>query len=158
MKHKCPILLNPLCTIISLNFWSFYPSEPFTFTRYDMRHPVILKIAVFLNRGSIQQHGVFHRRESYVQKQIFFIQDQVKLFWGLSIPKMHSFIFQISLPTYAKEPRQQEGNTISYSIVFNILRESQSVSQSCCLLYFRVHKISQDLQIFQFHSSKRKID
>ena len=40
MKHKCPTLLKPLATVIQQNYWSFYPSEPFTFTRYTMRHPV----------------------------------------------------------------------------------------------------------------------
>ena len=41
MKHKCPTLLKPLATVIQQNYWSFYPSEPFTFTRHAMRHPVL---------------------------------------------------------------------------------------------------------------------
>ena len=40
IKLKCPTLLKPLATVIQQNYWSFYPSEPFTFTRYTMRHPV----------------------------------------------------------------------------------------------------------------------
>ena len=40
IKLKCPTLLKPLATVIQQNYWSFYPSEPFTFTRYAMRHPV----------------------------------------------------------------------------------------------------------------------
>ena len=40
IKLKCPTLLKPLVTVIQQNYWSFYPSEPFTFTRYTMRHPV----------------------------------------------------------------------------------------------------------------------
>ena len=41
IKLKCPTLLKPLATVIQQNYWSFYPSEPFTFTRYTMRHPVL---------------------------------------------------------------------------------------------------------------------
>ena len=37
MKHKSPNLLKPLGTIIQQNYWSFYPSEPFSF---NMIHPV----------------------------------------------------------------------------------------------------------------------
>ena len=40
MKLKCPILLNPLDTIIQENYQPFYPSEPFRIIRFQMRHPV----------------------------------------------------------------------------------------------------------------------
>ena len=40
IKIKCPTLLKPLATVIQQKYWSFCPSEPFTFTRYAMRHPV----------------------------------------------------------------------------------------------------------------------
>ena len=40
MKLKFPNLLKPLGTIIQQNYWSFYPSEPFTFIHINMRHPV----------------------------------------------------------------------------------------------------------------------
>ena len=47
IKLKCPTLLKPLVTVIQQNYWSFYHSEPFTFNRYAMRHPVQqTKIAV----------------------------------------------------------------------------------------------------------------
>ena len=36
IKLKCPLLLRPLDTTIQKNYWSFYPSEPFTFNRYTM--------------------------------------------------------------------------------------------------------------------------
>ena len=39
-KLKCPHLLNKLGTLIQENYWSFYPSEPFTLARFNMRHPV----------------------------------------------------------------------------------------------------------------------
>ena len=38
---KCPYLLNILGTIIQGNYWSFYPSEPFTLARFNMKHPVL---------------------------------------------------------------------------------------------------------------------
>ena len=40
MKLKCPNLLKPLGTIIQQNYWSFYPSEPFSFVHFNMIHPV----------------------------------------------------------------------------------------------------------------------
>ena len=40
IKLKCPNLLNTLGTMIQENYWSFYPSEPFTLARFNMRHPV----------------------------------------------------------------------------------------------------------------------
>ena len=40
MKFKCPDLLNILGTMIQENYWPFYPSEPFTLARFNMRHPV----------------------------------------------------------------------------------------------------------------------
>ena len=43
IKLKCPTLLKPLATIIQQNYWSLYTSEPFTFTRYTMRHPVCIE-------------------------------------------------------------------------------------------------------------------
>ena len=41
MKLKCPILLKALSTIIQENYQSFYPSEPLTFARFNMRHSVV---------------------------------------------------------------------------------------------------------------------
>ena len=38
-KLKCPHLLNILDSMIWENYWSFYPSEPFTLARFNMRHP-----------------------------------------------------------------------------------------------------------------------
>ena len=35
-----PNLLKPLGTIIQKKCWYFYPSEPFTFLHFNMRHPV----------------------------------------------------------------------------------------------------------------------
>ena len=40
-KLKCPNLLKPLGTIIQQNYWSFYPSEPFSFVHFNMIHPVL---------------------------------------------------------------------------------------------------------------------
>ena len=40
MKLKCPILLKPLDTMIQENYWSFYPSEPFSLDLLNMIHPV----------------------------------------------------------------------------------------------------------------------
>jgi hypothetical protein len=40
MKIKCPNLLKPLDTMIQENFQTFYPSEPFRITRFQIRHPV----------------------------------------------------------------------------------------------------------------------
>ena len=40
MKFKFPNLLKPLGTIIQQNYWSFYPSEPFSFVHFNMIHPV----------------------------------------------------------------------------------------------------------------------
>ena len=40
MKFKCPDLLNILGTMIQENYWPFYPSEPFTLARFNMRHTV----------------------------------------------------------------------------------------------------------------------
>ena len=42
LKHKCPNLLKPLGTIIQQNYWSFYPSEPFSFVHFNMIHPVFV--------------------------------------------------------------------------------------------------------------------
>ena len=41
MKLKGPSLLKPLDTIIQENYQTFYPSEPFRITRFQMRHPVL---------------------------------------------------------------------------------------------------------------------
>jgi hypothetical protein len=40
MKVKCPNLLKPLGTMIQQNYWSCYPSEPFSFVHFNMIHPV----------------------------------------------------------------------------------------------------------------------
>ena len=42
MKHKCPHLLKPLGTINQKKYWSFYPSEPFSFDQFTLIHPVIV--------------------------------------------------------------------------------------------------------------------
>ena len=42
VPFKCPNLLKPLGTIIKKNVDpSMYPSEPFIFARFNMRHPVV---------------------------------------------------------------------------------------------------------------------
>ena len=41
MKLKFSHLLKPLGTIIQQNYWSFYPSEPFTLDQFNMIHPVL---------------------------------------------------------------------------------------------------------------------
>ena len=41
MKHKCPHLLKPLGTINRNKYWSFYPSEAFSFDQFTLIHPVI---------------------------------------------------------------------------------------------------------------------
>ena len=43
MKLKFPHLLKPLGTIIQQNYWSFYPSEPFSLDQFNVIHPVIKK-------------------------------------------------------------------------------------------------------------------
>ena len=40
MKHKSPNLLKPLGTIIHQNSQFYYPSEPFSFHHFNVRHPV----------------------------------------------------------------------------------------------------------------------
>ena len=40
MKHKCINLLKPLVTIDQKKYWSFYPSELFTFDHFTLIHPV----------------------------------------------------------------------------------------------------------------------
>ena len=50
MKRKCPNLLKPLDTIIQENNQPFYPSEPFRFTRFNMRHPVLTLKALIRTR------------------------------------------------------------------------------------------------------------
>ena len=40
IKLKYPSLLKPIATVIQQSYWSLYPSGPFTFTRYTMRHPL----------------------------------------------------------------------------------------------------------------------
>ena len=50
MKLKCPNLLKPLDTIIQENYQPFYPSEPFRFTRFNMRHPVLTLKALIRTR------------------------------------------------------------------------------------------------------------
>ena len=44
MKHKCPILLKQLATIVQENSQSFCPSEPFRIIHFTMGHPVFLKV------------------------------------------------------------------------------------------------------------------
>ena len=42
MKLKCPNLLKPLLRHHNSNrCWSLYPSEPFSFIRFNMRHPLV---------------------------------------------------------------------------------------------------------------------
>ena len=41
MKLKCPNLLKPLGTLIYQNSQFYYPSDPFCFHRFTMRHPVV---------------------------------------------------------------------------------------------------------------------
>ena len=41
MKLKCPKLLKPLGTLIHQNSQFYYPSEPFSFHHFTMRHPVV---------------------------------------------------------------------------------------------------------------------
>ena len=48
MKLKFPYLLKPLGTIIQQNYWSFYPSEPFSFVHFNMIHPVFYRFNVKL--------------------------------------------------------------------------------------------------------------
>jgi hypothetical protein len=38
LKIKFPNLLKPLGTIIQQKYWSFYPSEPFSFVHFNMIH------------------------------------------------------------------------------------------------------------------------
>ena len=40
IKLKCPNLLKPLGTIIHQNSQFYYPSEPFSFHHFNVRHPV----------------------------------------------------------------------------------------------------------------------
>ena len=40
MKHKCPNLLKRLGTMDQNKYWSFYPSEPFSFDHFTLIHPV----------------------------------------------------------------------------------------------------------------------
>ena len=39
-KVKCPLLLNMPSKKNQQNYWSFYPSEPFTIAHFNVRHPV----------------------------------------------------------------------------------------------------------------------
>ena len=48
MKHKSPNLLKPLGTIIHQNSQFYYPSEPFSFHHFNVRHPV-QRQSTFLN-------------------------------------------------------------------------------------------------------------
>ena len=41
MKFKILNLVNPLCTIIQWNYWSFYPSELIHFAHFNVRYPVV---------------------------------------------------------------------------------------------------------------------
>ena len=61
MKHKSPNLLKPLGTIIYQNYQFYYPSEPFSFHHFNVRHPVfdILPIWFFL---LLLIHPKFKRR------------------------------------------------------------------------------------------------
>ena len=40
MKLKCPLLLNMPSKKNQQKYWFFYPSEPFTFKHFNVRHPV----------------------------------------------------------------------------------------------------------------------
>ena len=40
MTLKCPLLLNMHSKKNQQNYWPFYPSEPFTFGHFNVRHPV----------------------------------------------------------------------------------------------------------------------
>ena len=40
LKVKCPLLLNMPSKKNQQNYWSFYPSEPFTIAHFNVRHPV----------------------------------------------------------------------------------------------------------------------
>ena len=41
MKLKCPLLQNMPSEKKHQNYWSFYPSEPFTIAHFNVRHPVL---------------------------------------------------------------------------------------------------------------------
>ena len=41
MKHKCQNLLKPLGTMICQNSQFYYPSDPFSFHHFNVRHPVV---------------------------------------------------------------------------------------------------------------------
>ena len=51
MKLKCAMLLNMPSKKNQQNYWSFYPSEPFTLGHFNVRYPVVFWS--LLNFGSI---------------------------------------------------------------------------------------------------------
>ena len=65
MKHKFPHLLKPLGTIIQQNYWSFYPSEPFSLDQFNMIHPVLARTNVGIwdkalcKVGTVVEHTFF---------------------------------------------------------------------------------------------------
>ena len=54
MKHKFPNLLKHLGTIIHQNSQFYYPSEPFSFHHFNVRHPVHSLVSIY-NFGLIQE-------------------------------------------------------------------------------------------------------
>jgi hypothetical protein len=72
MKLKCPNLFKPLGTIIQQNYWSFYPSEPFSFVHFNMIHPVLhSKNHDQKNHGKYIWHFISKLFGHTVRKQLF---------------------------------------------------------------------------------------